>query len=49
MTPSKIPFELEKKVKLQKEKAGVGYATAGLSSNGRADAADVTIRGTEER
>jgi hypothetical protein len=49
MTPCKIFFELEKKVKLQKQKAGVSDRTAILSPNGRADAADVTTRRREER
>jgi hypothetical protein len=51
MTPCKIFFELGKKVKLQKQKAGVSDGTAVLSPNpnGRADAADVTTRRREER
>jgi hypothetical protein len=49
MTPCKILFELEKKVKLQKQKAGASDITAVLSPNERADAADVTTRRREER
>jgi hypothetical protein len=49
MTPCKKLFELEKKVKLQKQEADVSNRTAVLSSNVRADAADVTTQRREER
>jgi hypothetical protein len=48
MNPCKILFELEKKVKAQKQKVSVSDRPAVLNPNGRADAANVTTRRREE-